>query len=420
MSIKILFTFLIYAIYCVYFAFLNPQEMDIRINKDLTIHVPRVVFLLYSVLAGVLITTLFSWTSGFKRFFSERKVRKGFQKEIDDRVKGDQVFQKAENAFAAGRYDKAQDSLARLLGEQPNHVGALLHMGLIKQKEGKNDEAMEYHLRAAEHAPDNIRVLSSLADEYLEAGNSEQAMVVLKKIRDFDRTSLTPLYKMRDYYFEREDWDKAYSTQKAVLPLIRNKEELISEQKRYGNIIYLKGVDLYKKGQVEQALSEFKKCMKEAPGFGPPYIFLGDIQKHGGNEKTAVKTWKAGFENARSHVCLDRVQKLYQGTDKSKEIIKIYKEAIANSVGKEKEDLALILGLKLLDQGEIEEAIKTLSNDSENCSLVHNILLAKVYQKKEDKEEAEKLDEMIFNLAKDSIAELAGMAKNNNQINLEK
>ncbi len=413
MSIKFLLTFLIFAVYSVYFAFLNPQEMDIRVTQEITLHVPRVVFLLYSVLVGVLITTLFSWSKGFKRYFSERKVRKDFQKEIDDRVRSEQLFEKAENAFAAGRYDKAQDQLGKLLNAHPNHVGALLHMGLIKQKEGKNEEAMEYHLKAVEHSPDNVRVLNSLAEEYLEAGNSEQAMVFFKKIRDFDRTSLAPLYKMRDYYVEQEDWDKAYSTQKTVLPLIRDKEELINEQKRYGNIIYSKGVELYKKGLVEQALVEFKKCMKEAPEFAMPYIFLGDIRKHGGNEKAAIKTWKAGFENARSYTCLDRIQKVYEGTDKAKEVTKLYQDAIASSVGKQKEDLTLILGMRLLDQGELEEAIQTLSGDSENPSLIRNILLAKAYNQKESKEEAKKMEEVIFNSAKESVFELAGLPKNN-------
>lgn len=387
--------------------------MDIRVTQEITLHVPRVVFLLYSVLVGVLITTFFSWTRGFKRYFSERKVRKDFQREIDDRVLGEQIFDKAENAFAAGRYDKAQDQLGRLLNLQPNHVGALLHMGLIKQKEGKNDEAMEYHLKAVEHAPDNVRVLYSLAEEYLEAGNSEQAMVFFKKIRDFDRTSLAPLYKMRDYYVEQEDWDKAYSTQKTLLPLIRDKEELINEQKRYGEIIYSKGVGLYKNGLVEQALVEFKKCMKEAPEFAMPYVFLGDIIKHGGNEKAAVKTWKAGFENARSYTCLDRIQKAYEGTDKAKEITKLYQDAIAGSVGKQKEDLILILGMRLLDQGDLEEAVQTLSGDSENPSLIRNILLAKAYNQKEEKEEAKKMEEVIFNSAKESVFEIAGLPKNN-------
>ncbi len=414
MSIKFLFTFLIFAVYSIYFAFLNPQEMDIGVTQEITLHhIPMVVFLLCAVLVGVLITTLFNWSNGFKRFFSERKVRKGFQKEIDDRVRGEQIFEKAENAFAAGRYDKAQDQLGRLLSVQPSHVGGLLHMGLIKQKEGKNEEAMEYHLKAVEHAPDNVRVLYSLAEEYLETGNSEQAMVFLKKIRDFDRTSLTPLYKMRDYYVEQEDWDNAYSTQKAVLPLISDKDELVTEQMCFGNIIYSKGVELYKKGSVDQALAEFKKSMKEAPEFAMPYVFLGDIRKHGGNEKAAIKTWKAGFENAKSHMCLDRIQKVYEATDKEKEITKLYQEAIAKSEGKQKEDLTLIFGMRLLDQGNVEDAIQTLSGDSENSSLVRNILLAKAYNQKEEKEEAKKMEEIIFNSAKESVSELAGQPKNN-------
>ena len=144
-----------------------------------------------------------------------------------------------------------------------------------------------------------------------------------------------------------------------------------------------------------------------------PYIFLGDIRKHGGNEKAAIKTWKAGFENARSHVCLDRIQKVYEGTDKGKEITKLYQDAIVSSEGKQKEDLILILGMRLLDQGNLEEAVQTLSGNSEDSSLLRNILLAKAYSQKEEKEEAKKMEEVIFNSAKESVFDLAGLSKSN-------
>ena len=387
--------------------------MDIRLTQEITFHVPRVVFLLYSVLVGVMITTFFSLTKGFKRYFSERKIRIDFQKETDDRIRGEQIFEKAENAFAAFRFDKAEKELLRLLSIQPNHVGALLHMGLIKQREGKNDGAMEYHLKAVEYAPDNVRVLYSLAEEYLEAGNSEKAMLFLKKIRDFDGTSLLPLYKIRDYYVEQEDWEKACSTQKTIIPLIKDKEELVKEQKLYGNIIYSKGMELYKNGLVAQSFGEFKKCMKEIPDFAMPYILSGDIKRDEGNEKTAVKIWKSGFMNARSYVCLDRIQKTYKGNDKVKKITKLYQDAIVSSDGKQKEDLILILGMCLLDHGDLEAAAQTLSVDFENSSLYRDIILAKVYDQREEKEEVKKMEEVIFNSAKDSIFELVGQPTDN-------
>ena len=143
-----------------------------------------------------------------------------------------------------------------------------------------------------------------------------------------------------------------------------------------------------------------------------PYIYLGDIQKAGGNEKAAIKTWKTGFEVARSYTCLNRIQKVYESTDKIHEITKLYQNAISKSIGKEKEDLILIFGMLLLEQGDLNEAIRTLSSTFENSSFVRNILLAKAFNQKKQKQEARKVEEVIFDSAKESVLELVGISKN--------
>ena len=72
--------------------------MDVRLTQEITLHVPKVAFLLSSVIIGIVVTTLFSWVQGFKKYFTDMKTRKDFQKEIDDRMFGEQIFEKAENA----------------------------------------------------------------------------------------------------------------------------------------------------------------------------------------------------------------------------------------------------------------------------------------------------------------------------------
>jgi lipopolysaccharide biosynthesis regulator YciM len=172
---------------------------------------------------------------------------------------------------------------------------------------------------------------------------------------------------------------------------VSSAEELEQEKEYSSQIAYLRGCDLIRQQQLEPAISEMKRAIKENPKSLPPYIKLGDLLQRNGHPKAAIKTWKSGLEITGSYVCLLRLRAAYEQAEQPGEVIKMYQEAIRASQNSRKETLVLTLAGLYLDQGNMEEAMQTLWSIS-SPSIPAHLLLIKAHQ---NKHEAEKADQVI-------------------------
>lgn len=403
MSIKLVFVFFLFMVLSVYLAFLNPHKVPIQITQSYSFQLPFVVFLLGSILVGAIITAVFNWTVKVRRSLWEMRDHRKQKREEQRRGKSEQLYEEGENAFAGGRFDKARSFFEKVLAQHPQHVGSLHRLGILKRKEGEYQQAIDLHLKAVKQAPQNINILYSLSEDYQEARHDEKAIEVLQKVRKLDGDSLVPLYKIRDFHLKKENWEQAGAAQKAIMPLIDDDQELKREQNRFSEIIYAKGMSLYKQKQSELAIVEFKQAIRENGRSLPAYVTLGDIYFQADDLKKALKIWKAGFENTKSPVCLQRIQEAHRKLGNPHETIKLYQKAISSARNSEKETLALMLGAVFLDQGKPDEAINTLSAVPRDRSLLHGILLTKAYRAKNNPDKVEKTSQAVFDAARRSI-----------------
>ena len=291
---KLFFTFFFLVVVATYFAFLNPNDVNVRFTQTASIHVPQVVFFLASALLGVLVISLVYWSHGIRRSWKTFWLKNFHKRQMAERESLEQLYQKGENAISTGRYEKAQPLFEKIIAKNPRHVGALYHLGVIFRHIGKLQKAQELHNKAADLAPDNIKVLYGLADNYIEADQPDRGLEALEKIRNLDQSTITPLYKIRDLYISQKNWDKAYVFQKMIMPLSHDTGELEQEQKKFSEIIYCKGISLYRNGQIGSAIVELKRALRAHNHSLPAYVTLGDIYLEINDSKKAVKTWKSG------------------------------------------------------------------------------------------------------------------------------
>lgn len=409
MSIKPIAAFLLFAALAVYFAFLNPGEIRVRVTQSYALDLPLVAFMLGSVLTGVLVVAVSSWVLEIRRFFWNLRTGSRSRREEKLRKRAEECYAKGEAAWLDGDIGKSKSFFEKVLRDGPLHGGALYHLGLIEKQDGKIGRALELHSKAAQIDPGNTKVLYGLSEDLLEAGRDDEALEVFQKIRDLNRGSPVPLYKLRDFYLRKEDWGKAYSAQKTIMSLIHHDSgDLEAEQNRFNEIIYCKGMSLYKSGQVELAIVEFKRATRENRRCLPPYVTLGEIYFQSGEIKQALKAWKAGYENTRSPVCLQKMQKAYDRLEKPREILKMYQEAIRFAKNAEKNALVLIFGAYLLDREKPDEALEALKAFQDSPSMLHRILLTKAYDKTgKNPGAAEKTFQIVFDIARQSVLEYA-------------
>ena len=390
MSLRFIIAFVSFALLTIYFTLLNPGDVEIRLTKDTSFPLPSAVFLLISILIGVLLASIVTGYSQFKNAFNRFLKTRSLETKTRRRKQWERLYQKAENALKGGHGDKALSLFNKILNGNPKHVASLIQAGNLYREMGKIPKALESHQKAVEADRDNPQALQSLAEDFTTAGQLDKAIDALKQARHLESDSLFTLRKLRDAYRKLNDWNQVLQIQKSILSHVSNAGEMEQEKKYSSQIAYLRGCELIDQQQLEPAISELKRAIKESPKSLPPYIKLGDLYRQTGNSKAAIKTWKSGYESTGSHICLLRLREAYEKAEQPEEAIKLYQEAVRASQNSKKETLILTLAGLYLDQGKMEEAMQTLWSIA-SPSIPAHLLLIKAHQ---DKNEAEKADQV--------------------------
>ena len=380
MRLKLIISFLLFTLLAVYIAFLNPNDIQIYITQSMSLRLPMVVLFLGSILIGVLATTFLTWTLKIKKIFwgIGENIRRRRTEQRYHQV--EEWFEKGENAFARGRFEKAKSCFERILKTNPNHTGALFYLGTILRNNRKITQAIELHQKVLNKSPGNLKVLYALSEDYAAAKMNQKEMETLEKIQKIDRKSPVPFARMREVCLKMKDWSSACSAQKRIIPLIQSKEEKEKELHRLSQLIYSNGMRYYHNGNLEAAIPEFKRAIRENPRCLPAYMMLGTIYQKSNHLKNAVKIWKSGHQNTGSPAFLLRIQDASQAGTNAESVIKIYREAIRASKNSEKETLVMMLGALYLEKGRSQEALEELESIHPEDSLLHHLLLSRAQQ----------------------------------------
>jgi lipopolysaccharide biosynthesis regulator YciM len=389
-SLRLIITFAFFTLLTLYFTFLNPGDIEIHLTQNNSVPLPIPVFLLVAVLIGILLTSLFTGYSQIKNAFKRFLKTRSLENKTRRRKQWERLYQKAENALKGGHSDKALSLFKKILDGNPKHIASLIQSGNLYRKMGKAVQALEAHQKAVNSDRDNPQALQCLAEDFATAGQWNKAIDALKQARHLEPDSLFTLRKLREAYRKQNAWNLVLQIQKSILSHVSNAQELEQEKEYSSQIAYLRGCELIDQQQIEPAISELKRAIKENSKSLPPYVKLGDLYQQNGNSKAAIKTWKSGFEITGSHICLLRLREAYEQAEQPGEVIKLYQEAVHTSQNSKKETLVLTLAGLYLDQGKMEEAMQTLWSIA-SPSIPAHLLLIKAHQ---DKHEAEKADQV--------------------------
>ena len=235
--LKSIVVFLFFTLLLVYFAFLNPNEVDIHLTQVYSLRLPMIALFFGCVLLGILIAGFLNWTLSIKTSFENAKEirRRRHQGKISQRA--DKFFEKAESLMAGGSVSKAIPIYKKILKLSPGHLGALNRLGSILREEGNPQRALELHARAAEIVPDNLEVLYSLADDYAAMAMNAEEMETLEKILKLDQNSPRPLYRLRATHLKTGDWALVLNVQKKLISRIEDTEEKEKEKKLLQGVI---------------------------------------------------------------------------------------------------------------------------------------------------------------------------------------
>ncbi len=403
-SLRFIFSLACLVLLAVYFAFLNPDQLEIHLTRNLSFKTPIVVFLLGALLLGVLLTSAFQSLLKIQNSWSHFRENQKTKKQENRFNKWDKWYRKAESAIASGRQAKGIALFEKILNDNPHHSGALYQLGNHKRAQGEFEQAIQYHQNALIADPEDFQTLYSLAEDYAAAGMLDKQIETLNQCLALDANSLPTLQKLRDACLSKQNFEGAQSAQKSILALVQDPSQLKEERALQTRIMYSLGLQYFENGQHDSAVTEFRRAIKEDETSAPAYVKLGDLFLDLNNSRQALKIWKTGYEKSGAPVCLLRMQEWHDKQGSQAEGDKLLRNAFEKSDGGKRELLALIYSQRLLSQNNSQEAADILESVEES-SILTRLSAIKALQDSGAQEKADALIQSTF----DQVANAVGI-----------
>ena len=246
-------------------------------------------------------------------------------------------------------------------------MNVLVRLGNILREQGDAERALEFHLRAAEIAPENLDVLYGLADDYSVRVSPKKEIEVLEKILGLDQKSPRILCRMRE--------------------------------------IYKNGSRHLNNDNFDLAITEFKRALRENGRCLPAHLLLGDAYLKTGDKRGALRAWKKGYANTKSTTCMMRMEKVYRDLDQAEEMIKEYKEAIMNSQNETRETLIILLSVLCLEERTPQETIRVIEeNTGPEKGIIPSLILSDAYKQDHNETKSQKALEVATRQIKRAVS----------------
>jgi protein O-GlcNAc transferase len=168
-----------------------------------------------------------------------------------------QAFETALSLHRQGRLPEAEDLYRGVLKAEPNHSGALHHLGVLKAQQGNPDEAIRLIRLAVERAPrsaeahNDLGVALEVANRHAEAVPCYERALALRS--DYPQAS----FNLGNALQALERHDEAISRFERALEVVPSHAEA------HNNL----GKSLFALGRHQQAIAQFERALASNPGY---------------------------------------------------------------------------------------------------------------------------------------------------------
>lgn len=185
----------------------------------------------------------------------------------------------------------------------PQYIRVYESLGGLYEKMGRADSALEYLEKACQISPHNSDRQKKLGRLYLEAGEPEKADHAFQMALQSDRGNADLHTEIGEIYLATGDSTKAAAAFKSSL-------NILEDVHVYNRL----GIALRKKGRFAEAIREYKKALKIAPGDEALYYNIGRAYLESGDADNAVKSLTHALrldpDFAECKELLDRVRRM--------------------------------------------------------------------------------------------------------------
>ncbi len=379
------------------FAFFNKGSVDVTIWNGMTYEsVPLIALVLISTSIGIFTMFIVATVRDARRYLDSWQIQRVKKKE--DKI--EESYSKGCEALFAERFEEAEELFTRVIGDEPEHINALLRLGDIYYDKGDFRRATNFYQRAKIVKPRNIETLISLSKVYEALNKRQDSIKYLDSLLEIDEQNPRFLYMKRDIYENNNQWEEVLEVQTKVLKCKLSPED---EERENGKLLGYK-LELSKHhlatGETDKAIKSLKAILKTDKGFLAAYLSLGDAYIADNDNKEAEDLLLNGYEATSSPVLLVRLEEHYIKIGEPSTIIDIYQKAIHKSPN----DLSLqffiaklYYRLEMIDYA--SDALNAIDAAVFNHPELH-ALLGNVYERRSEYEKAAKEFKKALNVGR--------------------
>tara|TARA_Y100001970_G_scaffold109518_1_gene136807 strand:+ start:19517 stop:20566 length:1050 start_codon:yes stop_codon:yes gene_type:complete len=306
-------------------------------------------------------------TAGFWIFFKYRPKKQ---------KKTDFLYTDALNAMLRADKHKAVLLLKNIVKQDSDHVDAYLQLGSILRDDNPQ-RALKIHqmLTVRPNLENNIRIeiYKALALDYESIGDLKRSKTEAEQILTIDKQNQWALLFLLNLGEKINDWDYAEDKAKRLQKITGNYDE-----KELVKYLVFRSVEKIKNKEHSAAESLLNDAIKQAPEFGLPYKYLGEIKMVNRDLVKAVEYWEkfVNLSPKDSHKVFDSMESALFDLGRYSEVEKFYRKVLENDLVNVAATLRLANVLN--EKGEDQAAIKLIDGLINSGNTKIPILLMKL------------------------------------------
>ena len=178
-----------------------------------------------------------------------------------------QAFNLALEHHQAGRLQQAQQIYRQILVQQPAHVGAMHHLGVLAHQQGQNEAAANLIRKALALSPDLPDAHNNLGTVLQCQGQIDEAIASYRHALTLKSDFPNALYNLAGALQRKGQMGEAISAYRQTIALLPTYVEA------HNNL----GIALMDSGQADEAIAAFRQTIALSPKYAPPYSNLGNL-----------------------------------------------------------------------------------------------------------------------------------------------
>jgi Tfp pilus assembly protein PilF len=193
-----------------------------------------------------------------------------------------QIFDLATQRHRAGQLREAERFYRQILAQEPQHAGALHHLGVLANQVGKREIAVELIRRAVAANPNNPDACCNLGNALKDVGRIDEAIAAYRQAIALSPNLAEAHNNLGNALRDKKQLDEAIAELRHAIALNSNSAEAHCN---LGNV-------LIDKGRLEEAIAVLRRALELKPNFPEAYYNLGIALRDNGRLDEAIAAYR--------------------------------------------------------------------------------------------------------------------------------